>query len=253
MNDVESLLRAGASDVPHFEVDERCAEAAVRGARQRRARRTAAAAAGTTACLLLAGAATLLLAGEQRDTDALRIANAPSAQPSTPGTAYQWVTPAYLPDGAALIDRTTGPNGTVGSQYAFPGSEVSVHTIELTFVPGATDLPPIPADPDYFTTSTVAVSGHDASLAEPKDDGGGVRRVDWVDSHGYHVVMAGLVPAGPDRWAPMQAEELVRIAESLYQPRKQEAHSPTSGTHVEVVSARAATADVLVRRSPGAV
>lgn len=144
------------------------------------------------------------------------------------------VRPVYLPAGATLVSTPDDPRypSVAEAHYALPGpanadtipaggltaeTALTAHTsteLVLTFVPGLTTPPSLPADPAFFDVRNVTVAGLPALLSTPKN-GFGVHRVDWIDAAGYHVVLCERL-ATPQGTSGLPASELLRVAASLY-------------------------------------
>jgi hypothetical protein len=175
-----------------------------------------------------------LRADRPRSVDRLVPATMPHL-PTTP-VGTRSVTPAYLPPGATLAgsaDPLPEFPEAIENLYQLPGAanantippggidETNMYTahpatrISVFFTPYTKVLPmPLMTDPEYEDNRPVLVAGLPAVLATPKRGFGG-GRLDWVDAEGYHVVMCAQLDT-VEGVSGVEADELLRIAESLY-------------------------------------
>jgi hypothetical protein len=121
--------------------------------------------------------------------------------------AHSW----YSIDGPA--NARTIPPGGITAQNA-----TTVHpatTVDITFNPNTTNMPPVPADPAFFLRDTVRINGNRGVASTPKN-GYGAFRIDWVDAAGYHSVMCDRLKT-PEGRSGLPMDDLLHIARSLYQ------------------------------------
>jgi hypothetical protein len=144
------------------------------------------------------------------------------------------VTPSYLPAGATLVqaignepDARFRENhyqlagaanaNTIPASGLDDSNVLTAHTattLTVTFVPGLSVVPDVPADPEFINVTPVEIGGVPAVLTTAKN-GLGVQRIDWVDAAGYHIVMCERLST-VDGISGVPADELVKIAASLY-------------------------------------
>jgi hypothetical protein len=206
-------------------------------------RRRRAISAGVATVFVIGGVVAALAATRAGSADPLPLGS-PKPSASTPSNVLgsESVLPSWLPPGVTLAGqdylmpspaesnpdwkpaphswyRIDGPANANTIPPGGPSAEnaTTVHpdtTIDITFIPSVSGMPPVPGQPRYVIRRTITIAGNPALVSIPKN-GYGAFRIDWVDPAGYHVVMCDRLNT-PDGRSGVPMNDLVHMARSLY-------------------------------------